>query len=100
MERGLGQWLSQVWKDANYDMSIIGHAEAWDIGNFANPNYYFRYDNAECVAVIAQPEFVAAIDAVRDVLPKLKHLLVTGDQYETALAEASPERPVRRSSPH
>src|SRR6266542_4221693 len=23
-----GQWLSQVWKDANYDMSIIGHAEA------------------------------------------------------------------------
>ena len=28
-------------------MSIIGHAEAWDIGNFANPNYYFRWDNAE-----------------------------------------------------
>jgi acyl-CoA synthetase (AMP-forming)/AMP-acid ligase II len=52
----------------------------------------YLYDNAECVAVIAQPEFVAAIDAVRDVLPKLKHLLVTGEQYETALAEASPER--------
>ena len=42
-----GQWLAQVWKDANYDMSIIGHAEAWDIGNFANPNYYFRWDNPE-----------------------------------------------------
>ena len=28
-------------------MSIIGHAEAWDIGNFANPKYYFRWDNAD-----------------------------------------------------
>ncbi|MBI3031766.1 MAG: ABC transporter substrate-binding protein, partial [Candidatus Rokubacteria bacterium] len=42
-----GQWLSQVWREANYDMSIIGHAEPWDINNFANPKYYFRWDNAE-----------------------------------------------------
>ena len=47
-----GQWLSQVFclapcKNPDYDMSIIGHAEAWDIGNFANPKYYFRWDSAE-----------------------------------------------------
>jgi len=28
-----GQWLSRVWKDADYDLTIIGHAEAWDISN-------------------------------------------------------------------
>src|SRR5499427_2355053 len=42
-----GQWLSQVYKDANYDLTIIGHAEPWDIGNYANPGYYFRWDNKE-----------------------------------------------------
>ena len=47
-----GQWLSQVFclapcQNPDYDMSIIGHAEAWDIGNFANPKYYFRWDSPE-----------------------------------------------------
>ncbi len=46
-----GQWLSQVFclapcQNPDYDMSIIGHAEAFDIGNFANPKYYFRWDSA------------------------------------------------------
>jgi peptide/nickel transport system substrate-binding protein len=40
-----GQWLSRVWRDADYDLTIIGHAEPWDIGNYANPGYYFRYDS-------------------------------------------------------
>jgi peptide/nickel transport system substrate-binding protein len=40
-----GQWLDRVYKNADYDMTIIGHAEAWDAGNYANPKYYFRYDS-------------------------------------------------------
>ena len=27
-----GQWLERVYKNADYDMTIIGHAEAWDTG--------------------------------------------------------------------
>src|SRR4029453_13144128 len=34
-----GQWLSRVWKDPDYDLTIIGHAEAWDISNYADPKY-------------------------------------------------------------
>ena len=41
-----GQWLDRVYKNADYDMTIIGHAEAWDAGNYANPKYYFRYESA------------------------------------------------------
>jgi len=26
---------------------MIGHAEAWDIGIYNNPNYYFQYDSKE-----------------------------------------------------
>ena len=36
------QWLSGVYKDHNYDLTIISHVEPLDIGIYANPNYYFR----------------------------------------------------------
>ncbi|HTY78707.1 MAG TPA: ABC transporter substrate-binding protein [Candidatus Bathyarchaeia archaeon] len=51
-----GQWLSQVWKEANYDLTIIGHAEPWDIVNYANPGYYFRWDNKEFQALYRESE--------------------------------------------
>jgi len=51
-----GQWLSQVYKDANYDLTIIGHAEPWDIGNYANPGYYFRWDNKDFQALYKESE--------------------------------------------
>jgi peptide/nickel transport system substrate-binding protein len=51
-----GQWLSQVYRDANYDMSIIGHAEPWDINNYANPKYYYRWDNAEFQKLFKESE--------------------------------------------
>jgi peptide/nickel transport system substrate-binding protein len=40
-----GQWLSRVYREADYDLTIIGHGEGWDIANYANPKYYFRYDS-------------------------------------------------------
>jgi len=51
-----GQWLAQVWREANYDLTIIGHAEPWDIVNYANPNYYFRWDNKEFQALYKESE--------------------------------------------
>src|SRR5581483_674644 len=51
-----GQWLDGVYKNADYDMTIIGHAEAWDAGNYANPQYYFRYDSPRFQAVFTESE--------------------------------------------
>ncbi|HWC01600.1 MAG TPA: ABC transporter substrate-binding protein [Methylomirabilota bacterium] len=51
-----GQWLDRVYKNADYDMSIIGHAEAWDAGNYANPKYYYRYESARFQEVFAESE--------------------------------------------
>lgn len=42
---GWGQWIERVFSNADYDMTIIGHVEAFDISIYANPDYYFRYDN-------------------------------------------------------
>jgi len=51
-----GQWLDRVYKNADYDLTIIGHAEAWDAGNYANPKYYFRYDSPRFQEVYRQSE--------------------------------------------
>jgi peptide/nickel transport system substrate-binding protein len=49
-----GQWLSRVYNQADYDMTVMGHAEPFDIGVYANPRYYFRYDNPELQALIKE----------------------------------------------
>ena len=39
-------WLTTVFTNADYDMSIVAHVEPRDMGAvFGNPDYYTRYDN-------------------------------------------------------
>ncbi len=42
-----GQWLDRIYKKKEYQLTMIGHVEPWDIGIYANPNYYFQYDSQE-----------------------------------------------------
>jgi len=42
-----GQWIQRIFKKKEYQLTIIGHAEAWDIGIYAKPTYYFQYDSQE-----------------------------------------------------
>ncbi len=41
------QWLEQVFKGKDFNLTIVSHTEPMDIGIYANPDYYFQYDNAE-----------------------------------------------------
>ncbi len=41
------QWLEDVFANKDFDLTIISHVEPFDIGIYANPDYYFGYDNAE-----------------------------------------------------
>jgi peptide/nickel transport system substrate-binding protein len=42
------QWLSGVFKDKNYDLTIISHVEPMDLTTvYADPNYYIQYDSQE-----------------------------------------------------
>ena len=52
----------------------------------------YLFDNADIVAAVVQPEFMPRVDNVREKLPLLRHVLVTGADYEAALAAQSPER--------
>lgn len=40
-------WLEDVYGNRDYDLSFVLHVEPRDFGNFANPEYYFGYDNPE-----------------------------------------------------
>jgi peptide/nickel transport system substrate-binding protein len=41
------EWLDRVFTKADYDMSIVCHIERNDMAIYANPDYYFRFDNAD-----------------------------------------------------
>lgn len=40
-------WLTDVYTNKNYQLSFVLHTEARDFENWANPKYYFTYDNPE-----------------------------------------------------
>ncbi|SPH27333.1 Glutathione-binding protein GsiB [Ascidiaceihabitans donghaensis] len=39
------QWLETVFRGKNFGLTIVSHTEPMDIGIYANPDYYFQYDN-------------------------------------------------------
>lgn len=47
-------WLDQVFKNKDYDLTIVSHTEPNDIGIYARKDYYFQYDNPDFDAVIAE----------------------------------------------
>ena len=39
------QWLSGVYANRNYDLTMISHVEPFDLGNYAKPGYYWGYES-------------------------------------------------------
>ncbi|MDJ1113006.1 ABC transporter substrate-binding protein [Microbacterium dauci] len=53
-------WINDVYVNRDYELSFVLHTEARDFENWANPDYYFTYDNPEVQELYA--ESVAATD--------------------------------------
>ncbi|MFK7765566.1 MAG: ABC transporter substrate-binding protein [Roseobacter sp.] len=47
------QWLESVFRGKDFGLTIVSHTEPMDIGIYANPEYYFQYDNPNLQAVMA-----------------------------------------------
>jgi len=71
-------WLDKVFKQADYDMSIVDHAEPRDIANYANAAYYWRYNSPAVQDLIARAG-TAASDADRDSLMKQAAQQISND---------------------
>ncbi|KQB95246.1 ABC transporter substrate-binding protein [Loktanella sp. 1ANDIMAR09] len=46
------QWIEEVFTNKDFGLSIVSHTEPMDIGIYANPDYYFQYDNPEFQALM------------------------------------------------
>jgi len=73
-------WLSGVYANHNYDLTIISHVEPLDLGNYAKPGYYWGYESpafnalwakigntgnaAERAKLLAEAQKLIATDAV------------------------------------
>ena len=69
-------WISRVWREAEYDLTIIGHAESWDIANYANPKYYYRYDSKKFQDLFQKSEVTFDDKSRREQYAQLQKLLV------------------------
>jgi acyl-CoA synthetase (AMP-forming)/AMP-acid ligase II len=81
------EWVETIW--ACFKIRAV-----WININYRYVEDELRYlfENADLKALVYQEEYRERVTAVRDHLPLLQHALVIGDDYEAALAAASPER--------
>ena len=73
------QWLEQVFKGKDYDLTIVSHTEANDINIYARNDYYFNYQNPELKALMAK------LDATSD--PEARNALY-GEAQEIIAKDA------------
>ncbi len=75
------QWMSGVYTNRNYDLTIISHVEPLDLGNYAKTDYYWNYDSPKFRALFAR-------------------ISGTGDDAERARLLAEAQRLIATESPH
>ena len=72
-------WLDSVYTKHDYDLSFVLHTEARDFENWANPTYYFTYNNPE-VQKLYQQSLSATDEQTSADLLKQAAKIVADDQ--------------------
>ena len=50
------QWLEQVFRGKDFDLTIVSHTEPADINIYARPDYYFQYDKEQFRTLMTELE--------------------------------------------
>jgi peptide/nickel transport system substrate-binding protein len=80
------QWLERVYKNKDYDLSIIAHTEPLDIKIYANPDYYFQY-KSEAFRDLIKKVYHAPDEKERDALLKEAQKMLAKDAVNVFLFE-------------
>ncbi len=98
------RWLTEVFQKADYDMTIVAHVEPRDMVKFANPDYYWHYNNPEFQALVKEADAASPVqyvtlmkqagellakDAAADWLFLLPNLVVTKNTVSGISANAT-----------
>jgi len=69
------QWLEQVFKGKDYDLTIVSHTEPLDIGIYARDDYYFNYNDAGFRALMAKLDSTVEEEARYEILGEAQRKL-------------------------
>lgn len=70
-----GTWLEDVYTNKDFDLSYVDHAEGFDFGNYANPDYYFGYDNPQVQTLFAQALASLTLDDAAPILQEAARIV-------------------------
>ncbi len=82
------QWLSEVFKGKNYDLTIVAHTEANDLDRYARDDYYWDYHSKEFQEkwrqVVATTDFAKRDELLKDCQRIIAKDAVNGFLYQLA----------------
>jgi len=82
------QWLAEVFKEKNYDLTIVAHTEANDLDRYARDGYYWNYNSPEFRAkwkqVIEATDFAKRDEFLKDCQRIIAKDAVNGYLYQLA----------------
>ncbi len=83
------QWLEVTFGGHDYGLTIVSHTEPMDIGIYANPGYYFQYDNPDFQQLMATLNQTTEPAARSDLLKQAQTIIaedyVNGYLFELAI---------------
>ncbi len=68
-------WLEDVYTNKDYELSFVEHAEPRDFSNYANPDYYFGYDNPQVQSLYAQALAQSSQEAAAELLAQAARIV-------------------------
>ncbi len=68
-------WLNDVYTNKDYDLSFVLHVEARDFGNWADPEYYFQYDDVRVQELYAQAKATTDQDEASELLAEAARIV-------------------------
>lgn len=78
------QWLERVYRNKDYDLSLIAHTEPLDIEIYSRDDYYFQYKSDEMKRLVKAAE-TAVDDATRNKLYQDAQRRIVEDQVNVYL---------------
>ncbi|MFT4136234.1 ABC transporter substrate-binding protein [Microbacterium sp.] len=68
-------WINDVYVNKDYELSFVLHTEARDFENWANPAYYFTYDNPEVQRLYTESLAATDEDQAADLLAQAARIV-------------------------
>ena len=69
------QWLSQVFTNKNFELTIVSHTEPLDLDIYARDDYYFSYNNSDYKTLIARLSAATEFTKRDDLLKQAQDML-------------------------